>query len=65
MENLSEIERVDARVEARVDKLVLDDQGFLRAYEDFSFCSTAQVQNGNVNQMQGTKVVSQNGVLPV
>lgn len=41
MENLSEIQEVDTRIQRNVDRLVLEDSGFLRAYEDFSFCSTA------------------------
>ena len=43
MESMSEIQEVDARVKNCVDELVYEDSGFLGTYEDFSFCSTAQV----------------------
>ena len=51
MECMSEIQEVDARVQNCVDEVDFnhEDRGFLGTYEDFSFCSTAQVQNGNVN----------------
>ena len=66
LECMSEIQEVDTRVQKCVDELQHEqDAGFLGTYEDFSFCSTAQVQNGNVNQMQGAKVVTQNGIAPV
>ena len=65
MESMSEIQEIDVRLQSCVDELNYEDVGFLGTYEDFSFCSTAQVQNGNVNQMQGGKVVTQNGIAPV
>ena len=43
MESMSEIQEVDSRVKSCVDELVYEDGGFLGTYEDFSFCSTAQV----------------------
>lgn len=51
MENLSEIQMVEARIENKVDQLIYEDNGFLKPYEDFSFCSTAQVSSGNITQM--------------
>ena len=43
MESMSEIQEIDARVQNCVDELNYEDRGFLGTYEDFSFCSTAQV----------------------
>ena len=51
MQSMSEISELDTRVQNCVDELTYEDSGFLSTYEDFSFCSTAQVQNGNVSQM--------------
>ena len=65
LDNLSEIQSVDARVMQNVDRLVYEDFGFLKTYDDFSFCSTAQVQTGNITQAQSQKVVTQNGIAPV
>ena len=65
MADLSEIEQVDSRLGSHVDKLVYKDSDFLRQYDAYSFCSTAQVQNGNINQLQGSKVVGQNSLVPV
>ena len=66
LENLSDIQETEDRLRRNVDELNYEDCGFLRSYSDFSFCTTAQVQNGNVNQMQATKVICQNGgVTPV
>lgn len=41
MENMSEIQEVEVRINNSVDELRYDDYGFLGTYEDFSFCSTA------------------------
>ena len=51
LENLSDIQETEDRLRRNVDELSYEDCGFLRSYSDFSFCTTAQVQNGNVNQM--------------
>ena len=51
MENLSDIQMVNCRMEKNVDLLIYEDHGFLKAYEDFSFSSAAQVSSGNITQM--------------
>lgn len=66
MENVSEIEAIDCQMERNVESLVIDeDAGFLRAYENYTFSSAAQVSNGNATQLQGGKVVSSNGIVPL
>ena len=41
MEDLSGMQEVESRIENRVDRLIEEDNGFLKQYEAFSFCSTA------------------------
>ena len=62
MEDMSDIQEIQGKIYRNIDELTYDDIGFLGTYEDFSFCSTAQVQNANVSQLQGTRIVSQTGM---
>lgn len=63
--DMSEISQTDAQIQRHVDRLDYEDDGFLLNYDAYSFCSTAQVQNSNINQIQGSKVVGQNSLQPV
>lgn len=62
---VSALEMAETRVARHVDRLDVDDWGFLSGYESYSFASTAQMSHGNVTQGQVNKVLTMNSLNPM